>query len=197
MKWIINVHYDRLIPLTWEYYYHCFGSISDKHFQTRKQGLLTQIHVTVRETLWNIYVCSCSQDSSVSVVSATEWTTEESHLYSCHARVFSSSNCPGQLQGPTCFLFNGIVNSLNRAFSCPFTVIYTHEVHRQVNLYLYNVPVFQCSLHCISAHCYTTHAHRCFDVNAVDHFTCLPHSQRMMAQCCSHTSKYYILAQFF
>jgi hypothetical protein len=42
----------------------------------------------------------------------------------------------------------------------PFTFICTHEVHRQVNLYLYNMPVFQCSLHCISAHCYTTHAHR-------------------------------------
>jgi hypothetical protein len=27
------------------------------------------------------------------------------------------------------------------------------------NLYLYNMPMFQCALHCISAHCYTTHAH--------------------------------------
>jgi len=47
----INAHYDRLIPPTWEYYYYSFGSISDKHFQTRKQGLLTQHQVTVRETL--------------------------------------------------------------------------------------------------------------------------------------------------
>ena len=110
VKWIIkiNAHYDRLIPPTWEYYYYySFGSISDKHLQTRKQGLLTQHHVTVRETLWNICVFSCSQDNSVSVVSATGWTTEEPHLYSRQAWVFSSSKCPGQLQGPSSLLFNG------------------------------------------------------------------------------------------
>lgn len=96
VKWITNAHCDRLIPPAWEYYY-CFGSISDKEFQTKKQGLLTQRQITVTETLWNICVYSCSQDGSVSVVSTTGWTTEESHLYSCQAWVFSSSKCPGQL----------------------------------------------------------------------------------------------------
>ena len=57
----------------------------DKHFQTKKQGLLTQRHVTVTETLRNICVPTCGQDGSVSVVSATGWTAEESHLYSCQA----------------------------------------------------------------------------------------------------------------
>jgi hypothetical protein len=49
----------------------------------------------------------CSQESSVCVVSATGWTTEESHLYSWQVWVFSPSNWPGQLQGQTSFQFNG------------------------------------------------------------------------------------------
>jgi hypothetical protein len=62
----------------------------------------------------------------------------------------------------------------------------------------------QCSnVHCtVSVYTATQHtptekATWYFNVNAVEHFTCLPHSQQMMAQWCNHTSQYYILALFF
>lgn len=50
------------------------------------------------------------------------------------------------------------------------------------------------SVHTVTQHMPIEKATWYFDVNAVDHFTCLSHSQRMMAHWCSHMSQYYILA---
>ena len=191
VKWIINAHYDTVIPPTWEYYhyYYCFGSISDKHFQTRKQGLLTQHHVTVTEILWNICVFSCNQDSSVSVSYRMDnWGITSLFLSGTSLLIFQlSSPPPGSNQLPIQWVL-WILSTGHSADHSP-----SYALMKFTDKLTFTSTMCQCSnVHCtVLVHTVTQHmpteATWYFDVNAMEHFSCLPHSQTMMAQWWRHT----------